>query len=299
MAAAYGELAHLYALHDMERARPTTDPDRLQVAAQQALAIDPQQVTALDALALMYILRNEDDIAYFYALKVLAVAPHDPGALLILGGVYGNSGLLDDALATFRKAGETDPLYLYPMTNAAEALVMLGRLDEAWQEIESAKAIEPDNYGVLRKQAWIRYHQGRLDEAEQIILYATPRVAAGEQAPLEIIQAWIYSRRGLHEQAQALLNKVKDSPLVRKSLDLQMWLAEGWSLENAPDKSVPLLITVGIAHPNYPWFMRNENLQPVRGNPAFDKLLSDLKAQWEKNRAKFRSSSDVLHASAT
>lgn len=299
MAAAYGELAHLYVLHDVERARPTKDPERLRVAAQQALAIDPQQVAALDALAMMYIFRSEDDIAYFYALKVLAAAPHDPGALVVLGAVYGNKGLLDDALAAFRKAGETDPLYLYPLTNAAEALLMMGRLDEAWQENESAAAIEPDNYAVLLMRTWIRYQQGRLDEAEQIIRYATQRVSPAERSGFDLIQAWIDSRQGHHEQAKASLSAAENSPAVRKSLDRQMWLAEGWALENAPDKSLPLLTTVANAHPNYPWFTRNENLRPLRGNPAFEKLLSDLKVQWEKNRAKFRSSSEVLHGSAT
>ena len=150
-----------------------------------------------------------------------------------------NSGLLEDALAAFRKAGEADPLYLYPMTNAAEVLVMMGRLDEAWEENEGAAAIEPDNYDVLQKRAWIRYHQGRLDDAEQIIQYAKTRISPAESAGLELIQAWIYSRRGLHAQAQALLNSVKDSPLVQHSLDLQMWSAEGWALENSPTKAFP------------------------------------------------------------
>ena len=298
MAEAYGELAHLYFLHDVERARPTKDPERLRVAAQQALAIDPQQVAALDALAMMYVLRNEDDIAYFHALKVLSVAPYDPGALVVLGAVYGNNGLLEDALAAFRKAGETDPLYLYPMTNAAEALLMMGRLDEAWQQNEAAAAIEPENYSVLMKRAWIRYHQGRLDEAEQIIRHATQRVSSAERSGFDLIQAWIYSRQGHHEQARALLSAVENLPPASQSLDRQMWLAEGWALENAPDKSLPLLTTVANAHPNYPWFVRNENLQSLRGNPAFDKLLSDLKVQWEKNRAKFQSSSEVLHGNA-
>jgi len=45
----------------------------------------------------------------------------------------------------------------------------MGRLDEAWREIEAAAAIEPDNYGVFLKRAWIRYHQGRFEEAYQMV----------------------------------------------------------------------------------------------------------------------------------
>ena len=298
MAAAYGELAHLYFLHDIERARTTSDSQRLRTAAEQALAIDPKQLAALDALAMMHIFLMQDDTAYAYALKVLAVNPNDPGGLMVLGAVYADSGLLEDALAAFRKAGEAEPLYLYPMTNAAEVLVMMGRLDEAWKENEDAAAIEPDNYSVLQKRAWIRYQQGRLDEAEQVIQYAMPRVSPAERSGIELIQAWIYSRRGLHDQARALLEKVADSPLVHESLDLQLWLAEGWALENEPDKSLPVFATVAAARSNYPWYARDPNLQSLRGTPAFDKLLSDVKARWERNREKFRSSSEVLHVPA-
>jgi Flp pilus assembly protein TadD len=298
MAAAYGELAHLYFLHDVERVRTTTDPDRLRTVAAQALAIDPKQVAALDALAMMNTWIREDDTAYAYALKVLAVNPHDPGALMVLGVVYANTGLLEDALASFRKAGEAEPLYLYPMTNAAEMLVMMGRLEEAWQENEGAAAIEPDNYSVLQKRAWIRYHQGRLDDAEQIIKYARARISPAEGRGIELIQAWIYSRRGLHAQAQAILKDVKDSALVHKSLDFQMWLAEGWALENQPDKALPVLASVVASHPNYPWLARNVNLQSLRGNPAFESLLSDVKKRWQNNREKFKSGSGVLHGGA-
>ena len=176
---------------------------------------------------------------------------------------------------------------------------MMGRLDEAWQENEGAAAIEPDNYSVLQKRAWIRYHQGRLDEAEQIIRYAAPRVSPAERGGIDLIQAWVYSRRGLHAEAQGLLNSLQDSPIVQKSLDFQMWLAEGWALENEPDKSLRVLTKVAVAHPNYPWFARDGNLQPLRGIPAFERLLSDIKARWEKNREKFRSSSEVLRSSTT
>ena len=64
MSSAYGELAHLYFLHDVERARATPDSERLRVAAEQALAIDPKQVAALDALAMSHTWLREDDAAY-------------------------------------------------------------------------------------------------------------------------------------------------------------------------------------------------------------------------------------------
>ena len=298
MAGAYGELAHLYYLHDVERARSTKNSERLRVAAEQALAIDPKQIAALDALAMMYGWTGKNDTAYRYALKVLALNPHDPGSLMVLGAVYGNNGMLDDALVAFRKASEAEPLYLYPMTNAAETLVMMGRLQEAWQENEVAAAIEPDNYGVLLNRAWIRYHQGHLDDAEQIARSAESHLAPTERAAADLIRSWVYSRRGSHAQARALLRLLEPSLPVRNSFDLQLWLAEGWALENEPSKSLPLLNRVSKVQPNYPWFERNVNLQGLRGNLQFERLLTELKAEWEKNNTRFQEGADVLSGNA-
>jgi serine/threonine protein kinase/Flp pilus assembly protein TadD len=298
MAAAYGELAHLYFLHDVERAR-STKQERLRVAAEQALAIDPKQIAALDALAMMYAWMRQNDTAYRYALNVLALNPHDPGAFMVLGAVYGSNGMLNEALIAFRKAGEAEPLYLYPMTNAAEVLVMMGRTEEAWQENEEAAAIEPDNYGVLLDRAWIRYHQGRFDDAEQIARSAESHLAPAERAGAYLIQAWVYSRRGSHTKAQALLRQIELSPLVQSSFDLQLWLAEAWALENKPGKSLPLLTRVSKIQPNYPWFVRNANLQVLRGNPDFEELLTELKAEWETNSKRFQKVADVMSGNAT
>jgi len=294
MAATYGELAHLYYLHDFERARSTTHSERLRKAADQALALDPKQVAALDALAMMYQATGGSDAAYRCALQVLSLNRHDPGALQALGSVYGNNGMLEDSLVAFRKAGEAEPLYLYPMTNAAEVLVMLGRLDEAWDENQIAAAIEPDNYSVLLKSAWIRYHQGRFDEAEQIIESAQSHLASTEQPATDLIRAWIYSRRGSHAQAQALLRQAGQSLLVQNSMDFQLWLAEGWALENQPGVCLPILDSIVKMHPNYPWFMRNSNFQALRGNPDFEKLLATAKVECEKNTARFQKAATLL-----
>ena len=296
MAAAYGELAHLYFLHDVERARSTDDPQRLRIASEQALVLDPKQIAALEALAMMYEATGGTEAAYRFALQVLAVNPRDPGALMVLGVVYGYNGMLEDSLLAFRKAADAEPLYLYPMTNAAETLVMMGRLDEAWREIEAAAAIEPDNYGVFLKRAWIRYHQGRFEEATQFLSSASSRMAGSERASVDLIQAWIYSRRGQHNEAQNLLRQVEHSALVENSLDFQLWLAEGWALENQPVLALPILSRVAKAHPNYPWFARNQNLQSMRGNPDFEKLMADLKQDWENNRAKYQKAASLLSA---
>lgn len=156
-------------MHDIERARPTPDHDRAQTTAERSLAIDPLQTSALTALAILYAWNDENEKAYNYAQKVLDLNPDESLALMALGQSYKNWGLLTEALEVFRRAGRADPLYVYPATNAAVMLGMLGRFDEAWTENEKAAALEQDNWGVLLNRIWIRYHEGRFDDAKQLV----------------------------------------------------------------------------------------------------------------------------------
>ncbi|MBV8205477.1 MAG: hypothetical protein JO041_01690, partial [Acidobacteria bacterium] len=204
--------------------------------------------------------------------------------------------MLSDSLAAFLRAGDADPLYLYPMVNAAETLIMLGRLDEAWKENESAASIEPDNLGVLKRRAWILYLKGRMDEAEQVLQYASSRVEKPEYSQLEFIHGWILSRRGAHEQARALLRRLEAMPVASRSLDVKMWLAEGWALENQPSRSIPVLRKLAKVHPNYPWFLVDPNLQSLRTNAEYQALLQGLKLAWENNRAQFKPFAQVIPA---
>jgi hypothetical protein len=119
-------------------------------------------------------------------------------------------------------------------------------------------------------------------------------MAPSERASVDLIQAWIYSLRGQHNEAQTLLRQVEHSALVENSLDFQLWLAEGWALENQPALALPILSRVAKAHPNYPWFGRNPNLQSLRGNPDFGKLMTDLKNDWENNRTKYQKAASLL-----
>ncbi|MBV8207587.1 MAG: protein kinase, partial [Acidobacteria bacterium] len=94
MAGAYGELAHLYFLHDVDRARPSVDAERARTVAQHALDLDPHQLAALDALGMMYSVQGDDSGAYRSAIRAIQINAHDSGALMVLGVTYANMGML-------------------------------------------------------------------------------------------------------------------------------------------------------------------------------------------------------------
>ena len=287
MAAAFAELARLYYMHDIERARPTPDRDRARTTAERSLAIDPLQVSALTALAILYAWSDENEKAYSYAQKVLDLNPHESLALMTLGHSYNNWGLLAEALEAFRRAGRADPLYIYPATNAAVTLGMLGRFEEAWTENEKAAALEQDNWGVLLNRIWIRYHQGRLDDAKQLVADAKKRLPASEWPLAEVLEAWVLSQRGQHERARAILRRSQQAPILQASLSFQLVLAEGWALESQKQQSLKILERVISKKPNYPWLARDTNLDPLRDDPRFQALMAKLHSHWEDYRVRY------------
>ncbi|HUI41147.1 MAG TPA: protein kinase [Terriglobia bacterium] len=287
MSEAYAEQAWLYFFHDLERARLSPDRDRARKVAEQALALDPRQVDALGALAMMNALYDDNEKAYDYAQKVLALSPHEPRAIMVRGACFENWGLLPEALQAFREAGRMDPLYIYPATNAANVLWMLGRFDEAWAENQKAGLLERDNWSVLLTAVRIRYHQGRLEEARQLIEGAEPRLSARERPLAQVFLAWISSREGDHQQAREILRSFQHSPILQASPNFEMWLAEGLALENQKQESLDLLDKVTKKIPNYPWLARDENLDNLKNDARFVALLTSLRAQWEAYKARY------------
>ena len=282
MGAAHAQLARLYYLHDIERGRQTPSRDRAQLTAEHALAVDPRQVDALGVLAFISNWNSENDKAYAYAQRALAINPHDASALITLGYTYRNWGLLDNALDAFDQASRSEPLYIYPMTDAAVVLAMQGRFQPAWSQNERAAAIEPENWAMLLNRVWIRYLEGRIDDADQLIANAKEHTKGEERIVPEMLHAWILSKRGRHSEAQAILRKAQRTSIVQNSPSFQMLLAEGLALEDQTEDSLRILQAVVAKKPNYPWLERDPNLDPLRSNPAFRSMLANVRSQWEQ-----------------
>ncbi|HLY62793.1 MAG TPA: protein kinase [Terriglobia bacterium] len=287
MSSAYSQQAWLYYLHDIERARATPDRARAQTFAELGLALDPRQVDALMVLAMMYSWSDENEKAYSYAQKALELDPHEARAFMVLGHSYINWGLPEQALKSYQEAGHLDPLYIYPITNSAVVLAVLGRFDQAWDENQKAGIMEPENWGVLLDRIWIRYHQGRLEESGHWVEDAEKHLPLRERPLADIFSGWILSRRGQHEEARKVLDRTRHAPIVQASLNFQLWFAEGLALEGQKDESLDILERVTARKPNYPWLVRNTNLDSLRNDSRFQALMAKLQGQWEEYRLRY------------
>ncbi len=89
------------------------------------------------------------------------------------GAMYEHEKKFDAAEAEFKKVLALNP-------DNAGALNYLGymladrnvRLDEAYQMVKKALDLEPDNYAYMDSLAWVYYRQGKLDDAEELLVRA-------------------------------------------------------------------------------------------------------------------------------
>jgi tetratricopeptide (TPR) repeat protein len=89
------------------------------------------------------------------------------------GAMYDHEKKYDESEAEFRKVLAMDP-------DNAGALNYLGysladrnvRLDEAYQMVKKALDLAPDQYAYMDSLGWVYYRQGKLDQAEELLVRA-------------------------------------------------------------------------------------------------------------------------------
>lgn len=109
--------------------------------------------------AWLMIRRNEDAARAFAA--ALELAPNDAGALLGQAETSLALGAWDAAQAAATASIEQDPQMAGGWRLRALARLETGALDAAWQDMETARGIEPDNIDIL-------VLRGRINEARRL-----------------------------------------------------------------------------------------------------------------------------------
>jgi tetratricopeptide (TPR) repeat protein len=105
------------------------------------------------------------------ALPGMAGEPTQVEALVSCSGIYTMLGNLEGAETVLRRALELDPEHAMAMNNLGYAQLDAGALDdETVRLIESAHLQTPDEANIVDSLAWLRYHQGRLDEALELFI---------------------------------------------------------------------------------------------------------------------------------
>ena len=95
---------------------------------------------------------------------VLALNPSDAISSARLGDVYDQLGKPRDALESYTRAAELDPLDFLPQMYRCIELQELGRFDEAERACARARELGPDNFWGPFVTSWLKYARGDIPE---------------------------------------------------------------------------------------------------------------------------------------
>lgn len=100
---------------------------------------------------------------------VLKVAPHEAGALNLLGTIRAQQGKLDEAEALFMRAARADSRFVGPRMNLAYLYNLKGLPEKAIAALGEVLALDPDNADAAQKLARLLLSRNRLDECIDLV----------------------------------------------------------------------------------------------------------------------------------
>ena len=135
------------------------------------IAVNPSNVTARRDLARIYIARLQPGAALLLLDEARARHPDDPELLFLTGLARLRSGDAEGALEPLVRAVEIDPRLLYgePFRVAAEALVKLGRLEEAEDALDRFVGINSSTVEGYTRLAQARHGLGNKEGAQEAL----------------------------------------------------------------------------------------------------------------------------------
>jgi tetratricopeptide (TPR) repeat protein len=134
----------------------------------------------------------------------------------------------------------------------------------------------------------ILYYQGKLDEAEAILVRA---VELGRSASVYnpfYFLAFLYASRGDRNKIDPQLLELRSEKV--NDCDVAYGIGGVYALlgENAQALSW-LRRAVQFGNHNYPWFQRDRNYDRLRDDPEYQRLLAEVRRYWEHYRELFGS----------
>jgi TolB-like protein/Flp pilus assembly protein TadD len=315
---------HYRKLYDVREAKSPAEAEAARARFEEAVALDPRFAQAQAALgetyaSLFFYLepRKEwEEKAYVAIERALALDPD-------LAEAYAARGLLawtlangfphERAAADFRHALELNP-------NLVDARWMLGRLymhvglfDAALSQLEIAQRLAPDELRNLNRIGLVYLYQGRYEDALATLSRLPPdRLDDEKVAPLLYLgrldeatraaeaclrkspgdascsssYALVLARAGAAARAEQYAERAIQADRGTSHFHhAEYTIGSVYALTGKKAAAVQWLERAAVhGLPCYPLYRDDPSLASLRGDPAFEALLSRLKSQWEGYR---------------
>jgi serine/threonine protein kinase/Flp pilus assembly protein TadD len=258
---------------------------RAEVAAQNALRLNPQSSEGLTALAFAYGEGGREGEAIRTGRQAVALAPNSAVAWQALGYSYYYAGLNELAEQAWGRVVTLNPTP-QPHWMHARMLLYSGKSKDAEEEMRSVVAANPDQFKALAYLGMMLYYEGELDEAESELDRAVVRGHDSEDDTARMLAAFLYASRGRSEKIDARLLQYRPEQIIDG--DGAYWLGGIHALLSDKEHALDWLKrTVALGNTNYPWFQRDKNYDSLRADPDYQMILSGAQQRWETYKTEF------------
>jgi TolB-like protein len=278
---AYALLAQAYSLEATNfQANGARNLELGEKAARKAMALNSRSAEA--NLALGVVLgeegKNADSLSILREASLLA-----PNSALVwkhLGYVYHYAGLTDLAEAAFRRGRDLDPVLPQAYWMHGRMLLYQGKAHEAEEEVRRALERFPNHFKLLMFLGYFQYYEGKTDEGI-LALDRSLEVSRGssDEEPI-LIAGILHASRGERDKIDARIFQLKPEEIVDG--DLAEWIGAIYVQLGEKGKALACLRqAVRRGNHNYPWFQRDKSWNKLRGDPEFERVMSEVEGYWK------------------
>ena len=270
-ALAYAGLADAYGLQSIRGALTMKEGyDRSREMAEKALAINPDLVEALLALADVQLEYDWDlDAAEKNYLRALEIRPSDAEGLRTYGYYLVTDGRYDEAITYYRKALEVDPMQVRAYSGLSFALLLAGRYEEL-PEVADQLAAHRDAEFINRwrknmELATLRY-KGQY--ADLVMLLPEKPETLGDLQDAAIS----YYHIGNKEKARMYLDQMIE--IANQKSDSFSEVAAALVQMDEPDLAIDYLQkSIDTREVNNAFIRVDPDLRPLHQDPRYLQLL--------------------------
>jgi eukaryotic-like serine/threonine-protein kinase len=262
--------------------------ERAKREATRALALDPGLAEAHLAMAAVA-RKSEFDWAGTLeeSRRALELNPNLDLAHYFRAAAFYHIGLFEQGSAEVQKALAVDPLNSVEQLRTRGVIAFLqgdnpAAIDLLEQVRRTGSKVYADSY---LSQAY--YYNGDTTRAFQLAdsLSRSPSTPAAARARAALASYW--ARRGDRSRAEAFIEQVRANDYMDHHVAYSVASAYA-QLRDPVQARTWLVRAVNTGFPCYPWFDRDELLNPVRRDPGVQRFLAELKQTWEAAKLRYQ-----------
>ena len=259
--------------------------ERAKQSANRALALDPNLAEAYEALAAVY--RNSEfnwGQTIEESDRALGLNPNLDQPHYFRAAAFYHLGLLELAEREVSAGLHINPVNrLEALRVRGTAALFSGRYSESVALLEEARRVSSAPV-VDWYLAQAYYYEGAREQAENILSELRGGAQAEQRAKATL--ASFLSARHEKQRAEKLLDEVFAGSYMDHHVTYSVGVAYA-QLGDHVKARLWLARAIATGFPCYPWYRRDQLLQPLQGDAEFQRMMVDLQNSWKAVQAKY------------